>query len=310
MLQRLVVLNYHQVPEEADSLRPDQVDRESFRQQLQTLTRYFNVVSLADGIDAMRNGTLPSRAVTITFDDGYRDNHDVALEELVRTGCPASFFIATDYLDGGRMWNDTLVESIRQTRLDSLALEPFGLEGELKITTNSERMAAMRTLIPTIKYMQADVRQEAVERLASVCRVSLPNDMMMTSGQVKSLAEAGMEVGGHTSSHPILLNLPLEEAARDIQRGRDRLTNLLGMAPRFFAYPNGKLNQDFAHAHTQLLPTLGFDAAFTTHWGYATQAMPAFELPRMGFGRTKGFKLALKLLRAFFDAPAEFSHPG
>lgn len=307
MMQRLVVLNYHQVPEQPDPLRPTQVDRSVFREQVNTLRRYFHVIGLAEGIDAMRNNDLPSRAVAITFDDGYRDNHDVALDELVSARCPATFFIATDYLDGGRMWNDTLVESIRRIRQDSLSLEAFGLEGTLNLTTTGERIKAMRTLIPALKYLEPDAREAAVSRLASICGQPLPDDMMMTSAQVKNLAEAGMEIGAHTSSHPILLRLSDADAFEDIRRGRDALTRLLGQTPRFFAYPNGKLDQDFTHTHASMLPKLGFDAAFTTQWGYATRHMPAFELPRMGFDRNTGFKLALRVLRGFFDSPAEFS---
>ncbi len=307
MLQRLVVLNYHQVPEQPDRLRPDQVDRTVFREQLKTLCRFFNVVALGDGIDAMRDGSLPPRAVSITFDDGYRDNHDVALEELAKAQCPATFFIATDYLDGGRMWNDTLVESVRLTQRPSLPLDAFGLEGSLRLQSNADRIKAIRTLIPAFKYFEPDVRQRAVQTLAELCGEALPQNMMMTSEQIRALAAAGMEIGGHTSSHPILLKLTDDEAREDIRRGRDALTDLLGSVPRFFAYPNGKLNQDFSRAHTEMLPELGFDAAFSTHWGYVSSAMPAFELPRMGFGRHTGFKLALKTLRGFFDEPGDFS---
>ncbi len=310
MRQRLVILNYHQVPEQADSLRPDQVDRLVFRQQLAVLRRYFNVVNLADGIDAMRTNNLPPRAVAITFDDGYRDNHDVALEELSQARLPATFFIATDYLDGGRMWNDTLIESIRLTSRTTLRLEEIGLEGALCLETNQDRIQAIRTLIPAVKYLETPVRQRAVDELARVCEVDLPTNMMMSSAQIKSLDEAGMEIGGHTSSHPILLRLPLDEAVDDIRRGKEFLTQLLGKAPRFFAYPNGKLNQDFSFEHTQALKQLGYDAAFTTQWGYIDSSQPAFELPRVGFSRTTGLKLAVKVLRSFFDAPAEFARAG
>ncbi len=309
MRQRLVVLNYHQVPEQADSLRPDQVDRHVFRQQLKTLKYFFNVVDLDYGVDAMRAGNLPPRAVAITFDDGYRDNHDVALEELLRAQCPATFFIATDYLDGGRMWNDTLIESIRLTQKNTLSLEAIGLEGSLRLATNQDRIQAIRTLIPAVKYLELSARQSAVDKLARVCEVELPNDMMMSSLQIKSLAEAGMGIGGHTSSHPILLKLPLADAVSDIIRGRDALTQLLGKEPRFFAYPNGKLGQDFSYEHTQVLPELGFDAAFTTQWGYVNKELPSFELPRVGFCRTVGWKLTVKVLRSFFDSPVEFAQP-
>ncbi|MEM7082333.1 MAG: polysaccharide deacetylase family protein [Pseudomonadota bacterium] len=312
MRQRLVVLNYHQVPEQADWMKPDQVDRQVFRDQLHAFKRYFNVLPLAQAMDALRNDALPSRALAITFDDGYRDNHDVALEELDRAGCAATFFIATDFLDGGRMWNDTLIEAVRTTQRPVLdantdGLEPLGLDAPLSFASNAARKHAMETLIPTVKYLAADVRQRVVDRLAQALDVSLPDDLMMSAEQIRTLHSAGMEVGGHTSSHPILLTLSLDEARADIARGRDRLTDILGHPPRFFAYPNGKYRQDFEHEHTRLLPELGFNAAFTTQWGYVDRSMPLFELPRVGFSRNVGLKLVLKVLRSYFDTPTEFS---
>ena len=73
----------------------------------------FNVISLADGVAGLKRGCLPPRALSITFDDGYRDNHDIALPILLQLGLPATFFVATGFLDGGRMFNDTVIEAVR-----------------------------------------------------------------------------------------------------------------------------------------------------------------------------------------------------
>ena len=306
MKNRLAILTYHQVPESHDPLYAHTCHRSVFRKQLAALVRYFNVVSLGEGIDGMLSGSLPQRAVTITFDDGYRDNYDVAFDELRRAKLPATFFIATDYLDGGRMWNDTVIESIRRTERQSIDLSEFDLP-TVTLGDDDERTAAIATIIPVFKYLDGDAREDAVTRLAELAGADLPDDLMMTSSQVQALHNGGMTIGAHTSSHPILLRLSPERARDDIKAGRDYLERLIGTKPRFFAYPNGKPGFDYNKTHVSMLEDLGFDAAFSTEWGFAERGINRFELPRVGFGNHTGWRFSLRLLRSYFEAPVNFA---
>ena len=70
----------------------------------------------------LQQGRLPPRALAITFDDGYADNRTVAAPLLERHGLPCTFFVATGFLDGGRMWNDTLIETVRRAPGQTLDL--------------------------------------------------------------------------------------------------------------------------------------------------------------------------------------------
>ncbi len=67
---------------------------------------WFNVMPLDAAVNALKKRNLPARAMAITFDDGYADNQVTALPILKQHGLSATFFIATGYLDGGRMWNE------------------------------------------------------------------------------------------------------------------------------------------------------------------------------------------------------------
>ena len=81
---------------------------------MRVLARYFRPCGLAEGLRQLRDGGLPPRSVAVTFDDGYADNARIALPILREARVPATFFIATSYLDGGRMWNDTVIEAVRR----------------------------------------------------------------------------------------------------------------------------------------------------------------------------------------------------
>ena len=74
--------------------------------------------------------------------------------------------------------------------------------------------------------------------------------------------------------------LPDYAARVEIEQGRDDLRSLLGVAPRLFAYPNGKKGRDYLDAHVRQVAAAGFEFAFTTDPGAADSTRSRFELPR------------------------------
>lgn len=276
--QRLSILIFHRVLAQPDPLFPDEIDARRFEKLLALLKSCFNPVSLSAGIDNMRRGTLPPRAVCITFDDGYADNADIALPILQRHGIPATFFIASGFLDGGRMFNDTVIELVRRAP-DELDLTRASF-GVLKLSSAAERRALIGKLLDHLKYLPFTARHEQVGLLQELIPVALPNDLMMHSAQVRLLHAAGMEIGGHTVQHPILARLEPAQARREIAEGKDALEALIGEPVRTFAYPNGKPGQDYLAEHARLARDIGFKAAVSTSWGAASADSDLFQLPR------------------------------
>jgi hypothetical protein len=135
-------------------------------------------------------------------------------------------------------------------------------------------------LLGLIKYLETSERQACVDRLATMVGAPLPNDLMMTSRQVRALAAAGMQIGAHTVSHPILARLPDAEARREIAESRADLQALLGRPVTLFAYPNGKPGADYLARDAATVRELGFAAAVSTVAGAARMDDVTHELPR------------------------------
>jgi peptidoglycan/xylan/chitin deacetylase (PgdA/CDA1 family) len=95
----LRVLMYHKINDVAEN--PLSVPVGLFDEQLGLLRDLgYTVVDLDQVLDHYTVGTpLPPRAVLITFDDGYRDNLENAVEILGRHGYPAVLFVPIGYLD-------------------------------------------------------------------------------------------------------------------------------------------------------------------------------------------------------------------
>ncbi len=239
----------------------------------------FNMISLPEAVKAMREQSLPPRAACVTFDDGYADNAEVALPILRRLGIPATFFVATGFLNGGRMWNDTIIELVRHSPGPVLDLEAVGF-GQIDIANIPQRQQAISTLIGKLKYLPLQERQVQIDAMCDHVRLLLPNDLMMTTRQVRELHNAGMEIGGHTVNHPILARLDAREARREIAAGKETLEGIIGAPVRLFAYPNGKPAQDYLAEHVRIVKDLGFDAAVSTAWGSIPSDPDLYQLPR------------------------------
>ncbi|MGH9805780.1 MAG: polysaccharide deacetylase family protein, partial [Terriglobia bacterium] len=227
-----------------DPLFPDLPDAIRFDRILRWMKSWFNVLPLDEAARSLVAGTLPDRPAAITFDDGYADNFTVALPALLKHQLAATFFIATGFLDGGRMWNDTIIEAIRRCPLPTIDLGSLGL-GMYPVTTPSDRSTAIDALIGHGKYLPAAERAAFAEGIAAKTALTLPSDLMMTSSQVQDLRRAGMQIGAHTVSHPMLTRLTLHDARDEIAASKAQLERMLGECVELFAYPNGKPGSDY-----------------------------------------------------------------
>lgn len=294
---RLTVLIYHRVVPERDPLRPDEPDAAAFAWQMETLATLFNVLPLGEAVGRLRAGTLPVRAACVTFDDGYADNHDEASPILRAVGIPATFFVATGFLNGGRMFNDTVIEVLRRVPAGPLDLTDLGL-GTVTVPVGVQaRLGLVRTLLERLKRTTLGERARLERALRGISPGQLPTRLMMTDAQVMALARQGMEIGAHTVDHPLLTHIATDEARREIAESQQFLERLTGARVSLFAYPNGRRGDDFDARHSALVRALGFDGAVTTHRAVAGPGSDPYALPRATPWDRTPVRFAIRLIR-------------
>ncbi len=294
---RLSILIFHRVHAHAEPLFPHEPDAARFDAMMRYVSRTYRVLTLGGAVEHLKHDSLPPRSLVITFDDGYADNAEVALPILQRYGLRATFFVATGFLDGGRMFNDSVIECLRAAPYGQIDLDPFGL-GQITLDSASARSAVIDSLLPRIKYLTLPEREEAIAGLQRACGVAaLPTDLMMDLDQVRDLHRSGMEIGAHTVNHPILTSITSSEAEREIGDGKRELESIIDASVDVFAYPNGKPNQDYDHSHVAMAKNLEFIGAVSTAPGVAQTGDDVFQLPRFTpWGRSLpvwGARLAL-----------------
>jgi peptidoglycan/xylan/chitin deacetylase (PgdA/CDA1 family) len=124
----------------------------------------------------------------------------------------------------------------------------------------------------------------------------LPNDLMMTDGQVKNLHQQGIGIGAHTISHPILATLDLSEAKDQIFESKKLLENLIEHPVDYFAYPNGQPMVDYKMEHRDFAEAAHYRAAFSTQWGVSSRLSDKWQMPRFTPWDETPLRFLLRLL--------------
>lgn len=295
---KLVVLIYHRVLPERDPMLDGEVDAATFEWHMATLAKHFNVLPLSEAAARLQDGSLPSRAACVTFDDGYENNQSIALPILQKYGVPATFFIATDFLNGGIMWNDKVIESVRLAEGDVLDLTEISL-GKHQLGDLVARSQLAKQLVKQLKHLDYEIRTEQVDQLSQQAGVQLPDDLMMRDAQVRALKDGGMEIGCHTHTHPILACVENTFARQEIMTNKEILEDIVGGRISLFAYPNGRPGSDYTDEHVALVRELGFSAAVSTAWGAAGSGADLHQLPRFTPWDSSPSRWVMSLLRQY-----------
>jgi len=238
----LLVLNYHRLARGPEALFDTNIwsaTPEDFDEQVATIKRYCDLV--APGDLAELHQRRAGRSVLLTFDDGYRDNHDLAFPILRAHGAKAVFFPVTAWVDEPRVpgW-DEIGWLLRHTDKP-----PTGDVAELA----REWQCHWRTLAPVDGEAFLDQLAQRLE-CARAAR-DLAAELWLTWDQIRAMSADGQEFGGHTAHHVCLASVDAETQHAEINGCRERLEAELGKPVTWFSYPFGarsSFNTDTAEA--------------------------------------------------------------
>jgi peptidoglycan/xylan/chitin deacetylase (PgdA/CDA1 family) len=290
----VTVLTYHRValPDDPTVFDRGVVDvaPDQFARQLAFIKRWFHPIGIGDlRAFAAGRSSLPQNPLMVTFDDGYRDNHDVALPLLVRYGVRAVFFLATDYVARRRLywWDRVSLVVMRsdRPRLEMTYPEPMALP--LGTT------AAKRTAIARIQRIIKDRARVDLERLlvdlerAAGVTLSgseerrLADATVMTWEHAVALRRAGMDVQSHTHTHRVLQTLDPRDLERELRVSRVALEEVVGAPVRAVSYPVGK-PLGGAIRIRQAVREAGYDLGFSNATGVnRTRALDPLDVKRI-----------------------------
>ena len=263
---RLRILCYHGIC--ADGLTKDPwipqyfVGASAFEKQLQYLGRNAQVLPLREAVDRLRDGSLPPRCVSLTFDDGYANNLELAYPLLRKYGMPATIFLSSTYMESGDFFPFLKLKLIQLDGGVDLAKAPLA---DYKSATLDEVNRTAAPWWPEVRARLSDAQ----------CRTLRPLSVEEVKG-----ADAGLiDFGPHSHTHCIFKNETPERRRQEIRTSIRKVNEWTSRPVHLFSYPNGQRG-DFGEPDKQVLCAEGIQAAVTGICGANNGRSELLELKR------------------------------
>ncbi|MGO9088651.1 MAG: polysaccharide deacetylase family protein [Candidatus Sulfotelmatobacter sp.] len=296
----LAVVTYHGVLPQGykpiDSvLDGNLISADRLRRQLRLLRANYNVISPEDA-RAWREGKceLPPRAVLLTCDDGLLNNLTDMLPVLRQEGMRCLFFVTGASAGDERtmLWYEDLLLLLLRVPAGPCEISSEGVVIRDELGSPEQRRMLWWNSVKRLSQISAEVRRSflrnAHSQLESGSRpafdagdtASCRRFGLLTAPELCELAAAGMTVGAHTMSHPMLSEAPPDSARTEMAESRAKLESVLQSPVWAFAYPFG----DPGSVTPQVLAMgrdTGYVAAFLNFGGGLGAKLPPYSLPRV-----------------------------
>ena len=287
--RRLLILAYHGISlgDEHEWSPELYVQPEGLRARFEVIRdQGYQVLPLRDAIARLQNGTLPPKALALTFDDGTRDFIQAGLPLLREFGYPATVYVTTYYAEKQvpvfRMACRYLLWVGRGKTIPGNGLTVNDLP--LELHTLDQRDAAVHAIEARMQKKNEGVEGELATLQLLAERVGADFDrflaerrqQIMSPDEIRSLPSDLVEVQLHTHRHKV----PLRKASfdREIEDNRSALASFRpGDVLDEFCYPSGVTDERFL----PWLAELGVKTGVTCEVGLATSETNPLMLPRL-----------------------------
>ncbi|WP_406814335.1 polysaccharide deacetylase family protein [Mycobacterium sp. M23085] len=264
-----------------------------YRRQLEYVAEHFNVLPLEVALANLAAGTLPPRALAITFDDGTRNLLTHALPVLRDLNLPAAVFLATGPIGTAEtLWPDRLWLAIARSNATEIDLSALGL-GSRSLDGSTSRGRVYVAAVEALKNVADAERIAVLDDILGALGQRGDGDAgpfrMLTWDEARELAgDPLMTLYPHTVTHPILARCGDDKVEREIADSCAALEREIGRTPTVFAYPNGR-PQDFDSRAKDALRRRGVRWALSTAPGFADRRCDPLALPRLAVGSNASF---------------------
>jgi peptidoglycan/xylan/chitin deacetylase (PgdA/CDA1 family) len=279
------ILVYHRISGDNDPFLPG-TPVDVLERQFAVLKKHWNVVHLHDIVSrTARRDPIPPDTVAITFDDGYRDNYELAYPLLKKWNLPATIFLATSFIDQEDVpWNDKIAYALQRTRKPSVTFDHQGTTRHWALGSVPERLKARDEILWLLRHVLHEDKLRLLGEITSALGVtdfSPLRDTMLNWSQVREMQAGGVSFGAHTVTHAYLTRLPAKEARREVCGSKSRIEAAIDVPVTLFAYPAGT-EADFNEVIRDIVRAAGFGAAVTTIFGFNDADTDLYALKRGG----------------------------
>lgn len=264
-----------------------------FERQLELIVSRYTPVTVEDICLALEGDKpLPSRAVALTFDDGYADNFRIVAPTLDRFGVSAAFYVTVDCIGKSELpWFCRLRRAFRATQKCDWH-DPHNRR-IYNLSSAPDRDQALRAAMEICVQLTGDRREEFLQSVYVQLddkedKAEIP--VMMNWDEVRQLHRRGHIVGSHSLTHPNLAHVGDEIIYKELAESKRRLEEELNAPVKHFCYPAAALGNSWNQRTRAILKETGYHYGVTTTPGPVCPGDDPLSLKRVGGGREVGYQ--------------------
>ena len=287
---------FHRVSDEKDAMWPPMTPA-LFSKIIQQLVKNYTVVPLEHFLNDPDSYKNTKKIATVLFDDGYKDNIEVAAPLLQKHKCAASFYIVTDCIDRNIPTWTYLIDNIFQvTQKDTLEL-PYNFVPEkfkkILFKTNGKVNPVIKEIKPWMKKLSNPSRLMITQCLLDQCNdVPLPANKMMSWNDIREMEHSGFVIGSHSHTHPMLASLKNEnEIEEELKISAQRILEETGKFPETISYPIGSFDERV----TKISVKQGYKFGLAVEQKYFNYPSAIMAIPRVELYEQPWWKVQLHI---------------
>src|SRR5262245_56943429 len=223
---QVLILSYHRFSEREGQAA---ISARAFAEQVKYLAARYTLVPLSQLADCLQKREVPPSLAAITIDDGYRDAFEIAFPILRKHCAPATVFVVTEFVEGTTwLWTDKTRYLTARAAPHAFELGIKGHRLRLELNGGASRASAAGLINDALKKLSVEARDTVIERLAFDLKVKPPGPppveyCSINWRQAREMADAGVEIGSHTLTHPILTGLSKTRLREEVAQPRARI---------------------------------------------------------------------------------------
>jgi peptidoglycan/xylan/chitin deacetylase (PgdA/CDA1 family) len=284
-MSKIEIRNYlfHRVSNVYSNWAPS-LSEKMFEKCIRYISRNHTVFTVEDLLLNNEFKDNEKKIACISFDDGFKDNIEIAAPILQKYNIKASFYITTDSIDKGiPTWTHILPFLFETTNKTKLRLQSDTLPESLKeqsFGSASDRILFGKALYNAIFHIPFEETRKIMEQVGDQFDdTQLPENLMMNWNDILHLINQGHRIGSHTSSHPILTRFQDKRNLKsELIDSKEKIESKCNISVNSISYPNGAYNEEIKRLARDCGYTLGL--AVNQKFCYSDE-LDYFEIPRV-----------------------------
>ena len=259
-----------------------------FEKTIDSIQNYYNIVTLEEFYENIRNGFRNRGICCITFDDGDKSFYYNTFPVLNKNKIPATIFVSpTKIAEQKNFWFQEIAE------LDHKILKNY-LSRKLNIPNVKLNNVSIYSIFKQLKIKTIENLISEFKKLTNIN--SSPCKLINIKQLLEIASSKNISLGAHTLNHPILKNETEKTVYNEIVMSITMLKDITGKEINYFSYPNGMANFDYGEREMNILKNEKIKAAFSTNIGLVKNDISIYEIPRIGLKHSTSFQILLKII--------------